>query len=41
MPIETVSKMLGYNNLSTTQINAKVIDAKASSDMKVLRQKFI
>ena len=33
--------MLGHNNLRTTQIYAKVIDAKLSSDMKALRNKFM
>jgi len=38
--------MLGHNNLRTTQIyakviDAKVIDAKVSSDMQMLREKFM
>ena len=41
VPIETVSKMLGHNNIKTTQIYARVIDSKISSDMLILRQKFI
>ena len=41
VPIETVSKMLGHNNIKTTQIYARVIDSKISSDMLKLRQKFI
>jgi len=41
VPIETVSKMLGHNNIKTTQIYAQVIDSKISSDMLKLRQKFI
>ena len=39
VPIETVSKMLGHNKLSTTQIYAKVIERKISEDMNVLRRK--
>ena len=41
VPIETVSKMLGHNNIKTTQIYARVIDSKVSKDMLILRQKFI
>jgi site-specific recombinase XerD len=39
--IETVSKILGYNNIKTTQIYAQVIDSKISTDMMKLRQNFI
>ncbi len=41
VPIETVSKMLGHNNIKTTQIYAQVIESKISSDMLKLRKKFI
>jgi site-specific recombinase XerD len=39
VPIETVSKMLGHASLRTTQIYAKVIEKKVSSDMLVLQEK--
>ena len=39
VPIETVSKMLGHNNIKTTQIYAQVIESKISSDMLILRNK--
>ena len=41
VPIESVSKMLGHNNIKTTQIYARVIESKISSDMLKLRQKSI
>jgi len=40
VPIETVSSMLGHASLKTTQIYAKVIENKVSSDMLQLREKF-
>ena len=41
VPIESVSKMLGHNNIKTTQIYARVIESKISSDMLKLRKKAI
>jgi integrase/recombinase XerD len=41
VPMESVSKMLGHNNIKTTQIYARVIESKISSDMLKLRKKVI
>ena len=37
VPIETVSRMLGHTSIKTTQIYAKVLEAKILSDMKKLK----
>ena len=39
VPMETVSKILGHAKITTTQIYAKVLENKVSSDMMVLEQK--
>ncbi len=36
VPIETVSKMLGHTSIKTTQIYARIVDTKISTDMKKL-----
>jgi site-specific recombinase XerD len=39
VPLITVSKMLGHSNVRTTQIYAKVLQRKVSSDMEILNKK--
>lgn len=41
VPIETISKILGHKSLRTTQIYAKILDNKISSDMNDLKQKLL
>jgi len=41
IPIETVSKMLGHTKISTTQVYARVLEEKISSDMHDLQRKLI
>lgn len=40
VPIETVSKMLGHTDIKTTQIYAKIVDQKLSSDMDSLAETY-
>ncbi len=41
VPIESVAKMMGHTSIKTTQIYAKVMDHKISSDMQLLRKKLV
>jgi hypothetical protein len=38
-PIETVSNLLGYRSISTTQTYAKVLENKVSEDMVKLKKR--
>ncbi len=40
VPIETVSKMLGHTDIRTTQIYAKIVDQKLSTDMDSLAKNY-
>ena len=39
VPIETVSKLLGHTKLSTTQVYARVMEQKLSSDIRELKDR--
>ena len=41
VPIETISKMLGHNNIKTTQIYARITNSKIGNDMQGLDKKFV
>lgn len=40
VPLETISKMLGHSDITTTQIYARMMDKTISEDMEVMRTKF-
>jgi len=40
VPLESLSKMMGHKNISTTQIYAKITSQKISKDMDLVSDKF-
>lgn len=40
VPLESLSKMMGHKNISTTQIYAKITSQKISKDMDLVSPKF-
>ena len=40
VPLESLSKMMGHKNISTTQIYAKITSQKISKDMDLVAPKF-
>ena len=40
VPLESLSKMMGHKNISTTQIYAKITSQKISKDMDLVSSKF-
>ncbi|MDE5437622.1 site-specific integrase [Elizabethkingia meningoseptica] len=40
LPLESLSKMMGHKNISTTQIYAKITSQKISKDMDIVADKF-
>lgn len=40
VPLESLSKMLGHKNISTTQIYAKILNEKVGKDMEKVAENF-
>ncbi|WP_165602542.1 tyrosine-type recombinase/integrase, partial [Chryseobacterium arthrosphaerae] len=40
VPLESLSKMMGHKNITTTQIYAKILNEKVGRDMEEVSHKF-